>query len=63
MGARGFIATFQSGYTPGVVGFGVGAYGMLGLKLDGGGGYRRRTQHPADHRAEQAGLRIRQGAR
>ena len=24
--------------TPGVVGFGVDAYGMLGLKLDGGGG-------------------------
>lgn len=36
--AQGFIATFQSGYTPGVVGFGVDAYGMLGLKLDGGGG-------------------------
>ena len=35
---QGFIGTFESGFTQGVVGFGVDAYGMLGLKLDGGGG-------------------------
>lgn len=35
---QGFIAKFSSGFTPGVVGFGLDAYGMLGLKLDGGGG-------------------------
>ncbi|MQT30070.1 OprD family porin [Pseudomonas helleri] len=35
---QGFIAKFASGYTPGVVGFGLDAYAMLGLKLDGGGG-------------------------
>ncbi|VVP97380.1 Porin D [Pseudomonas fluorescens] len=36
---QGFIAKFSSGYTPGVVGFGVDAHAMLGLKLDGGGGH------------------------
>jgi hypothetical protein len=37
-GAKGFIGKFESGFTQGVVGFGLDAYGMLGLKLDGGGG-------------------------
>lgn len=32
--AQGFIAKFSTGYTPGTVGFGVEAIGMLGLKLD-----------------------------
>jgi imipenem/basic amino acid-specific outer membrane pore len=32
--AQGFIGSFSSGYTPGPVGFGVDAIGMLGLKLD-----------------------------
>ncbi|MBM7059091.1 OprD family porin [Pseudomonas sp. UL073] len=32
--AQGFILNFKSGYTPGVVGFGVDAIGLLGLKLD-----------------------------
>ncbi|WP_187673179.1 OprD family porin [Zestomonas carbonaria] len=32
--AQGFILTFKSGYTPGPVGFGVDAIGLLGLKLD-----------------------------
>ncbi len=32
--AQGFILKFNSGYTPGVVGFGVDAIAMLGLKLD-----------------------------
>jgi hypothetical protein len=31
--AQGFIFHVQSGYTPGVVGFGVDALGMLGYKL------------------------------
>jgi len=34
--AQGFIATFESGFTQGVVGFGIDAYGLLGVKLDGG---------------------------
>ncbi len=35
---QGFIARFSSGYTEGLLGVGVDAYGMLGIKLDGGGG-------------------------
>ena len=35
---QGFIGTFESGYTQGLVGFGLDAHAMLGLKLDGGGG-------------------------
>lgn len=36
---QGFVARFESGYTPGVIGVGVDAHAMLGLKLDGGGGH------------------------
>ncbi|WP_462401333.1 OprD family porin [Pseudomonas sp. Marseille-QA0332] len=36
---QGFIARFESGYTPGTVGFGLDAHAMLGIKLDGGGGH------------------------
>lgn len=36
--AQGFLGTFQSGYTQGTVGFGVDVIGMMGLKLDTGGG-------------------------
>jgi len=32
--AQGFILDFKSGYTPGTVGFGVDALGLLGIKLD-----------------------------
>ncbi|MHA6195971.1 OprD family porin [Pseudomonas wadenswilerensis] len=32
--AQGFILNWQSGFTPGPVGFGLDAVGMLGLKLD-----------------------------
>ena len=32
--AQGFILNFKSGYTPGTIGFGVDAIGLLGLKLD-----------------------------
>lgn len=35
---QGFIGTFESGFTQGTIGVGVGAIGMLGLKLDGGKG-------------------------
>lgn len=31
---QGFIFNFKSGYTPGMLGFGVDAIGLLGLKLD-----------------------------
>jgi|GEM_PF-3091531 hypothetical protein len=34
--AQGFIATFESGFTQGTIGVGVDAYGLLGVKLDGG---------------------------
>jgi imipenem/basic amino acid-specific outer membrane pore len=36
--AQGFIGLFESGYTPGTVGFGVDGIALLGLKLDTGGG-------------------------
>lgn len=36
--AQGFILNAKSGYTSGVVGFGIDAIGMLGIKLDSGGG-------------------------
>jgi len=36
--AQGFLLDYQSGYTPGLVGLGVDANAVLGLKLDGGGG-------------------------
>lgn len=34
--AQGVIATFSSGFTEGPVGFGVDAFGLLGIRLDGG---------------------------
>jgi len=36
--AQGFLLDYQSGYTPGLIGLGVDATAVLGLKLDGGGG-------------------------
>ncbi|NVZ24681.1 OprD family porin [Pseudomonas gingeri] len=36
--AQGFILDYKSGYTQGAVGFGLDAYGMLGIKLDGSPG-------------------------
>lgn len=36
--AQGFILRYESGYTPGVIGVGVDAIGMFGLKLDSGPG-------------------------
>jgi hypothetical protein len=35
---QGFILNFTSGYTQGTVGFGLDAIGLLGIKLDSGGG-------------------------
>ncbi|MCY1360353.1 Porin D [compost metagenome] len=35
---QGFLATYQSGFTQGLIGFGVDAFGYLGLKLDAGSG-------------------------
>lgn len=36
--AQGFILRVESGYTEGTVGFGIDALGLLGVKLDSGGG-------------------------
>lgn len=36
--AQGFLLDFQSGFTPGFVGFGADALGLLGVKLDSGRG-------------------------
>lgn len=36
---QGFITTFESGFTQGTIGVGVDAYGLLGVRLDGGRGY------------------------
>ena len=37
--AQGFISAFESGFTPGTVGFGLDAHAFLGLKLDSGKGH------------------------
>lgn len=37
--AQGFIGAFESGFTPGTLGFGLDAHAFLGLKLDGGKGH------------------------
>lgn len=34
--AQGFIGAFESGFTPGTVGFGLDSHAFLGLKLDSG---------------------------
>ncbi|MCQ2028064.1 OprD family porin [Stutzerimonas zhaodongensis] len=36
--SQGFLLNIESGFTEGTVGFGVDAMGMLGIKLDSGGG-------------------------
>jgi imipenem/basic amino acid-specific outer membrane pore len=38
--AQGFVLDYKSGYTKGPLGFGIDAYGMLGIRLDGS---RRRS--------------------
>ena len=37
--AQGFIGAFESGFTPGTVGFGLDSHAFLGLKLDSGKGH------------------------
>ncbi|MCO7633581.1 OprD family porin [Pseudomonas guariconensis] len=39
--AQGFLLDYKSGFTDGTVGVGVDALGMLGVRLDGGGGNHR----------------------
>lgn len=46
--AQGFLLRAESGYTEGTVGVGVDALGMLGLKLDSGGGTAGSGLLPAD---------------
>ncbi|MGR6738387.1 OprD family porin [Pseudomonas chlororaphis] len=47
--AQGFIASFESGFTPGTIGVGLDAHGFLGLKLDGGKGHSGTGLLPLDH--------------
>lgn len=49
---QGFVARFESGYTPGTVGFGLDAHAMLGLKLDGGGGHAGTSILPSHFKNE-----------
>ncbi|MEE9100079.1 MULTISPECIES: OprD family porin [Pseudomonas] len=51
---QGFWANYSSGYTQGVVGFGVDAFGYLGLKLDGGSGYGGTGNLPVHDNGEKA---------
>ncbi|RMO81110.1 OprD family porin [Pseudomonas syringae group genomosp. 3] len=46
--AQGLMLRFESGYTPGTLGLGIDAIGMLGLKLDGGDGSGGTGLLPAD---------------
>ncbi|MBD9465748.1 OprD family porin [Pseudomonas sp. Pdm06] len=46
--AQGFIASFESGFTPGTIGVGIDAHGFLGLKLDGGKGHSGTGLLPLD---------------
>ena len=46
--AQGFILQLESGYTPGIVGFGVDVIGMLGVKLDSGRGRSGTNLLPVD---------------
>lgn len=47
--AQGFILDYRSGYTPGLIGVGVDAMGMLGVTLDSGKGrHQGSTMIPSD---------------
>lgn len=46
--AQGFIGAFESGFTPGTIGFGVDSHAFLGLKLDGGKGHSGTGLLPLD---------------
>ncbi|MEE9100413.1 MULTISPECIES: OprD family porin [Pseudomonas] len=49
---QGILANFSSGYTQGTVGFGVDAFGYLGLKLDAGGGRTGTGNLPVDNHGD-----------
>jgi hypothetical protein len=60
---QGFIGKFESGFTQGTVGFGVDAYGLLGIKLDSGRGRNYGAffdtdsdGHPVDDTSEAGGV-------
>ncbi|MFJ3367100.1 OprD family porin [Pseudomonas sp. NPDC086251] len=46
--AQGFISTFESGFSPGTIGFGLDAHAFLGVKLDGGKGHSGTGLLPVD---------------
>ncbi|MGA4447089.1 OprD family porin [Ectopseudomonas chengduensis] len=46
--SQGFLATYNSGFTQGTVGFGIDAFGYLGVKLDGGSGTTGLGNLPVD---------------
>lgn len=46
--AQGFISSFESGFTPGTLGFGLDAHAFLGQKLDGGKGHSGTGLLPVD---------------
>ena len=46
--AQGFISAFESGFTPGTLGFGLDAHAFVGLKLDGGKGHSGTGLLPVD---------------
>lgn len=49
---QGFITTFESGFTQGTIGVGVDAYGILGVRLDGGQGYNYNAMFERDSNNE-----------
>lgn len=46
---QGLLLKYQSGFTDGTVGFGVGAIGGLGIKLDSGAGRHNGSSFFPDH--------------
>ncbi|KTT24534.1 porin [Pseudomonas oryzihabitans] len=59
---QGFLMDYQSGFTQGTVGFGVDAFGYLGIKLDGGPGRRGTGNLPVHAGNEPADEYSRAGA-
>lgn len=53
--AQGFISSFESGFTPGTVGFGLDAHAFLGVKLDSGKGRSGTGLLPVDSDGRSAG--------
>ncbi|CAI8818531.1 OprD family porin [Pseudomonas sp. fls2-241-R2A-110] len=46
--AQGFIGSFESGFTPGIIGFGLDAHAFAGFKLDSGKGHSGTGLLPVD---------------